>query len=96
MPELAYNNGYKMSQAHVSDLSRSTSGLIVGSGRKLTAGNGTGNANGTQVRGCDFYVVKPGVQFVPEVLFNGSWYPICPDGFNQDLPKLGFCYWCTQ
>ena len=84
VPELANNNGYKMSQAHVSDLSRSTSGLLVGSGRKLTAGNGTGNANGTQVRGRGFYAVKPGVQFVPEVLFNGSWYPICPDGFTDN------------
>ena len=84
MPELANNKGYKMSQAHIKDVSRSTSPLVATSGRKLTAGNGIGNANGTQVRGRGFYAVKPGVQFVPEVLFNGSWYPICPDGFTNN------------
>ena len=84
MPDLRNNNGYKMSQAHVSDVSRSTSSLIAASGRKLTTEYGTGNANGTQVRGRGCYVVKPRVQFVPEVLFNGSWYPICPDGFTDN------------
>ena len=36
------------------------------------------------MRGRGFYAVKPGVQFVPEVLFNGSWYNICPDGFTDN------------
>ncbi len=59
--------------------------------RKLSGGNGP------LVRGRDIYSVKPGKEFLPEVLFNSSWYPICPHGFKdnwygatQICKKLGF------
>lgn len=40
------------------------------------------NLAGPEVRAKDQYSVHSGESFVPEVLFNGAWFPICANGFN--------------